>query len=706
MDKRILAKVPRPAPMPTEEKYKPSERFIATEDLTIGDEQVLVLNVFMQDKGDTDLVCIYRTFMTPDDYITQDLRTDKTKWITGAFHNAWEFGNKSKQFVSMEHMDRFRRFLRGYRCDKPWKRNPDIWDDCEVYQKKVLADRLKAKHKRETDVIDARMKVLGDIPQEFFYWVEDEALSRSQYIFYTRTSEKRDHIRCSCSVCNQIFEGDRKKLGVKNNAEGECPNCASRVTYKSYGAFPKKKTDGVYVTYVEPLPEGFCLRYLLAERTFTKEPGGIQQHSVEYCELVREFVRYPKTGKAITDGYQYDHYKMTHELRWCHEKVHHTIYGGSTLYECYSSCLYPGNLPEAWAHTPMKYSGLEILSMNTPGEHAMYWDAIYDPDGYRAIEILAKSGLYRMCHGMLHSGGRSWGAGRGLNEKGTDLGSILRLNMKDHPNKTNIRILRQIDASVAQLVLMQHIDREGIRIEPDVLVRYFNIFNVNSDLLKPRNRHASLHKICRYIEDQQEREKRRKLTDIGKDWCDYLSWCRELRIDLTDPYHYFPPDFYKEHDRVAKVYQAHLDEVEAEKKRQREAEAKKKMEAAKAAMAEIFRSNVGVDAFSIKGKGLILVVPTCAQDIRDEGEALHHCVGSYIDRVAKGETNIFFVRKADAPTVPFFTMEFKNGKVVQCRGNRNCGMPPEVEAFTKVFEQKMQEAKTESKTNDTIRRAS
>lgn len=705
MDKRILAKVPRPAPMPTEEKYKPSERFIATEDLTIGDEQVLVLNVFMQDKGDTDLVCIYRTFMTPDDYITQDLRTDKTKWITGAFHNAWEFGNKSKQFVSMEHMDRFRKFLREYKCDNPWKKNPNIWDDCEVYQKKVLADRLKAKHKRETDVIDARMKVLGDIPREFFYWVEDEALSKSQYIFYTRTSEKRDHIRCSCSVCNQIFEGDRKKLGVKNNAEGECPMCASRVTYKSYGAFPKKKTDGVYVTYVEPLPEGFCLRYLLAERTFTKEPGGIQQHSVDYCELVREFVRYPKTGKAITDGYQYDHYKMTHELRWCHEKVHYTIYGGSTLYECYSSCLYPGNLPEAWAHTPMKYSGLEILSRNTPGEHARYWDAIYDPEGYRAIEILAKSGLYRMCHGMLHSGGSSWGAGRGLNEKGTDLGSILRLNMKDHPNKTNIRILRQIDASVAQLVLMQHIDREGIRIEPDVLVRYFNIFNVNSDLLKPRNRHASLHKICRYIEDQQEREKRRKLTDIGKDWCDYLSWCRELRIDLTDPYHYFPPDFYKEHDRVAKDYQVHLDEVKAEKKRQREAEAKKKMEAAKAAMAEIFRSNVGVDAFSIKGKGLILVVPTCAQDIRDEGEALHHCVGSYIDRVAKGETNIFFVRKADAPTVPFFTMEFKNGKVVQCRGNRNCGMPPEVEAFTKVFEQKMQEA-VKAKTNNTIRRVS
>ena len=42
---------------------------------------------------------------------------------------------------------------------------------------------------------------------------------------------------------------------------------------------------------------------------------------------------------------------------------------------------------------------------------------------------------------------------------------------------------------------------------------------------------------------------------------------------------------------------------------------------------------------------------------------------------------------------------------MQCRGNRNCGMTPEVEAFTKVFEQKMQEAE-KAKTNNTIRRVS
>lgn len=704
MDKRILAKVPRPEPLPALERHKPGDRFITTEELTVGDGQMLVVNVFRQMKKGLGLTCISRTFLEPGDYITQDLSTPKTKWRTGAFHNDFEFSNKNRQFVSMGDLERFRKFLRGYETKKKWKRNPDIWDDCEQYQLTIQEKRLKDRHQTEKDAIDARMAVLGDIPEEFFEWVKDDALRDSQYIFFKPQEKSRNKVRCVCSVCNETFMGERKTLGVKNNAKGECPKCASQITFKSYGAFPKKKTDGIYVTYVDPLPEGFCLRFILAERCFHKEPGGIRQDAVQWCEITREFIRYTKDGRGISDGYQFDHFKGNHELRWCHERTHSTMYGGTTLYDCYVSCLYPGNLPEAWVHTPMQYSGLEILSRATPGKPARYWDAVNRPDRYTAIEILAKAGMYNMAHSMIRPNYGSWGAGRGLDEKGTDLGSVLRLNMKGHPNRTNIRILRQIDAGIPQLVLMQHIDREGIRIAPDVLVRYYSIFNVNSDLLRPENRHASLHKICRYIEGQQAGNRRRKLHDIGKDWCDYLRWCRELKIDLTDPYHYFPPDFYKEHDRVAKAYQTHLNEVEAEKQRQREAEAKKKMEAAKAAMAEIFKSNAGVDAFSIRGKGLILVVPTCAQDIHEEGEALHHCVGSYIERVARGETNIFFVRRAEAPTVPYFTMEYKNGKVEQCRGNRNCGMPPEVEAFTKVFEQKMQEVE-KAKTDNTIRRA-
>lgn len=141
------------------------------------------------------------------------------------------------------------------------------------------------------------------------------------------------------------------------------------------------------------------------------------------------------------------------------------------------------------------------------------------------------------------------------------------------------------------------------------------------------------------------------------------------------------------------------DKKAAAEKLRREKLAAKRMEQTKKAMEEIFSKNDGVDAFQIKGKGLILVVPQSGDEIRKEGEALHHCVGGYVERVAKGETNIFFVRKADHPEQSYFTMEWKNNKVVQCRGKSNCGMPPDVKAFVQVFEKKMQDAIQKGDTN-------
>lgn len=33
---------------------------------------------------------------------------------------------------------------------------------------------------------------------------------------------------------------------------------------------------------------------------------------------------------------------------------------------------------------------------------------------------------------------------------------------------------------------------------------------------------------------------------------------------------------------------------------------------------------------------------------------MHHCVGTYVDRVARGETNIFFIRKEKEPGQAIF----------------------------------------------------
>lgn len=69
---------------------------------------------------------------------------------------------------------------------------------------------------------------------------------------------------------------------------------------------------------------------------------------------------------------------------------------------------------------------------------------------------------------------------------------------------------------------------------------------------------------------------------------------------------------------------------------------------------------------------LKLILATSTEDLINEGEALHHCVGrmSYNEKMAKGESLILFVRKKEDKETPFVTMEYNPNekKILQLYG--------------------------------------
>ena len=81
----------------------------------------------------------------------------------------------------------------------------------------------------------------------------------------------------------------------------------------------------------------------------------------------------------------------------------------------------------------------------------------------------------------------------------------------------------------------------------------------------------------------------------------------------------------------------------------------------------------------------MIVIPENTEAISKEGQNLHHCVGSYISRVAKGESIILFVRKANAKNKSYYTMEIKDDEMTQCRGFGNKSCTNEVKKFIKNF---------------------
>lgn len=92
---------------------------------------------------------------------------------------------------------------------------------------------------------------------------------------------------------------------------------------------------------------------------------------------------------------------------------------------------------------------------------------------------------------------------------------------------------------------------------------------------------------------------------------------------------------------------------------------------------------------ALSSEALQIVCPKRANDLVDEGKALHHCVGNYIDKVAEGRCLIVFVRRVEEPKKPYVTVEVRDGKIAQIHGDHNSDPTEEVKKFVDLWSRKV-----------------
>lgn len=189
--------------------------------------------------------------------------------------------------------------------------------------------------------------------------------------------------------------------------------------------------------------------------------------------------------------------------------------------------------------------------------------------------------------------------------------------------------------------------------------------------------YTTIYKVDKYIKKQGIKH--------DADYFDYIRWLEEMEYDMRNEFNLYPKDFKKAHDDKSKEY------VKFKDKR-----AKEDIKRFNKLLKKLRKDTSDVDAMNLRVEGMFIRLPAQLDELKREGEILHHCVGTYVDKVAKGETMIFFIRQESDPDKPFFTLEWK-GRVVQCRGYHNCDMTPEVKAFVNIFQQKMVEYENEPK---------
>ena len=119
------------------------------------------------------------------------------------------------------------------------------------------------------------------------------------------------------------------------------------------------------------------------------------------------------------------------------------------------------------------------------------------------------------------------------------------------------------------------------------------------------------------------------------------------------------------HDTLAETYNAIKRELEEE-------------EYAKVLKTYTYKSYVG--------KNFSIIAPPTLIAIVQEGEALKHCVSSYINRVLRKETFIFFLRANDDLDKPLVTIEVRDNEILQASGMYNRRLKSDSEEMKTILE--------------------
>lgn len=211
----------------------------------------------------------------------------------------------------------------------------------------------------------------------------------------------------------------------------------------------------------------------------------------------------------------------------------------------------------------------------------------------------------------------------------------------------------------------------------ETLQRFEKFGSIDHRLIELHNRtNVPFHRIMDYIEKQNTGQ---DIVYTSHDWLDYLDECRQLHYDLTDTAVSMPKHLQTAHQRTMQILKVKADQKVAEQ------------------LKESNQKRIDLPFLDEK-MGLEILVPQSVNEIVAEGRALSHCVGDYAERHAKGRLHILFLRKTDAPDVPYYTMEVSTaGKIIQCRGyknniERNGGSPkpPEIQEFEAEYQQYLQ----------------
>ena len=503
-------------------------------------------------------------------------------------------------------------------------------------------DRAKLQKEREEteDIFDN----WPDLPQGWEKRLENGPWDHSKYCFYRKTP--RDSLSLEalllkaqfpgaapeytgqCSACGESFPlpGPLRHTPGRPTGEGSfrCPNCGAMLHPKKYGLGRGSLGEGRYLLLATAQEGRAYLDLIYARREYDSPPFA--------------------TGASPC-------------YRWLFDTVNNTAAMWGRACGGWRKMGQAGEPPgiafamdesvrEAICATRLKY-GLDLLEKNG------FLRAGAALTRYPALELVDKIGSSRWAREVIW---RGCFAKQAVNLKGKTMQEALGLD-KGELEKAKIQC-----ETCFELFVFQALRREG-KWYTQAQKKTVKAISEPKKFVKIAGL-TGMAKALAYVEKQGRLAQRGANNIIGL-WADYLEECRILQYGLADPYNQMPPDLLKAHGRTMQLVSDMQDE---------------------GLNSQIKKRLPKLEKYSFAADGLLIRPAQSVGELKAEGEALHHCVATYAQRYVDGGTIILLVRRQGEPEVPFVTVEYKNGRMVQAQADRNTTPPKEVMEFLTQWE--------------------
>lgn len=420
----------------------------------------------------------------------------------------------------------------------------------------------------------------------------------------------RDKVYGYCQNCKYIdFEFKR----IKTQKFMICPNCHKKMKLRNY--LYKNTSDSDYFHYISQLDdESFIIRTFKAIRV-----SHFLDYHFDFCEIERHLIKIDFYNSNV----YYSRYLKFYNYDWsfgCYRTMNFILSDKLFVYNKNLNILNKGCLkyyPFKKICSKYKIDIVELLCRSY---------------NFKQNEYLLKLDLINLVMGYPSLGFCD------VDFKENNIKKFLKLNT------IYFKYLCRHNLTINEFENLQILQKINIKPNKSNL-KFINLVKSVFPDLEIFNK-INFKTLKKYYSEKL------KSKDMFRDYRNYLDFGKELGYNFSDTKYIKPKNFKIAHDLAYKKINCIRN--------------KNLYAQVDCLILNYKKLNYISDKYSI-------VVPNNADDIVQEGINMKNCVATYLDRVAKKQSIILFVRHTNDLQHSFYTLEINpaNNSIVQCRGFNN-----------------------------------